>query len=1166
MKRSTALALCLLPLPALAQTDDRSYLTAFLEDNLSGAGRQVVITGFAGALSSRARIAELTIADDQGVWLTLRDVALDWNRAALLGGTLSVNELSAGEIILDRMPASDGTAQPEAGEFSLPDLPVSVQIGRLAAGRIQLGPAVLGQSVEGRLEAALTLSGGEGDANLRLDRLDAGPEGRIALTATYANESRRLVLDLQATEGPGGLVATALDLPGLPAADFKLAGSGPIGDFVADVNLATDGQPRLAGRIVTQSTQDETGFAANLSGDVAPLFLPDYAAFFGNRVELVASGTAHADGRIDLSRLRLGAAALDLSGALSLAADGQPTAFDLQGRIARADGAPVLLPLSTDLPVRLSSADLVIGFDRQKGSGWTTKTTIYGLNRDDFRASLLTLDGSGQIAPGEFDASLQFSAEGLELTDAATAKALGSVLSGNARLLYRSGIEGLSLFSLDLRGEDYGVTVADARISGLPDGFALTGAITADLQDLSRLDAVAQMPLAGAARAGISGRYEPLTGAFDLSLQADGQDLSLGQPMLDGLLRGTAQLSGQLRRDETGLRLADGRLAANAVEASAAGLISSSASDLAAKMRFSDLSVLGAGFGGVLSAEAQLTGPLEAAHIVATATGQRLRSGNAEIDRLLTGESRLQADLALTSGTLTINRASLTNPEVTAEVTGVADGAVQTLSLGARLRNLGLLLPEFPGAVSLSGKIVHDAKGAQVDVAGKGPGGIDATLKGRIGPERSDLTIRGRAQAALANAFILPRSIAGQVGFDLRLNGPLALSSISGPVTLQGGRLSDPALAFGFDGISARANLSGGTADIAATLPLTTAGKVAVSGSIGLSEPFSSALGIALQGVTLRDASLYDTRLKGELRLTGPLLARPLLAGRIDLIETELRVPSTGFGGAAGLPDLRHVNEPAEVRATRARAGLVEDAAKARRSAGGDLGLDVTISAPNRLFVRGRGLDAELGGEVRLLGSLSALAPAGAFNLIRGRLDILGKRFDLSEALLQLEGDMIPFLRVVASTESDGITANVVIEGKANDPKVSFTSAPELPEEEVLAQLLFGQGLQNLSALQALQLANAVATLAGQGGAGVISRLRTGIGVDNLDVKTTAEGGAEVTAGKYIGKNAYTEVTVGQDGKTEINLNLDLTDSITLRGTAGSDGQTGLGIFLEKDY
>ena len=59
---------------------DRGLLQGFIEDNLSDAGREVRIEGFAGALSSQATLDEMTIADDQGVWLTLRGVTLDWTR------------------------------------------------------------------------------------------------------------------------------------------------------------------------------------------------------------------------------------------------------------------------------------------------------------------------------------------------------------------------------------------------------------------------------------------------------------------------------------------------------------------------------------------------------------------------------------------------------------------------------------------------------------------------------------------------------------------------------------------------------------------------------------------------------------------------------------------------------------------------------------------------------------------------------------------------------------------------------------------------------------------------------------------------------------------------------------------------------------------------------
>jgi translocation and assembly module TamB len=291
------------------------------------------------------------------------------------------------------------------------------------------------------------------------------------------------------------------------------------------------------------------------------------------------------------------------------------------------------------------------------------------------------------------------------------------------------------------------------------------------------------------------------------------------------------------------------------------------------------------------------------------------------------------------------------------------------------------------------------------------------------------------------------------------------------------------------------------------------------------------------------------------------------IGGQILLSNTEVQIPSTGLGGVADLPGLQHVNEPADVRATRGRAGLLGVAGGG--GAGGTarpIALDLLISAPSQIYIRGRGLDAELGGELRLGGTTASVQPSGAFSLIRGRLDILGRRLTLSEATLALEGNFVPMVAVAASTESDGITSFVRIDGPATEPVVSFTSTPQLPEEEVLARLLFGRGIANLSALQAAQLANAVATLAGRGGVGIIGRLRTGFGLDDLDVQTDATGSATVRAGKYLSENVYSEVQVDGQGQSQINLNLDLSPSVTVRGSAGSSGDTGLGIFFEKDY
>jgi translocation and assembly module TamB len=200
-------------------------------------------------------------------------------------------------------------------------------------------------------------------------------------------------------------------------------------------------------------------------------------------------------------------------------------------------------------------------------------------------------------------------------------------------------------------------------------------------------------------------------------------------------------------------------------------------------------------------------------------------------------------------------------------------------------------------------------------------------------------------------------------------------------------------------------------------------------------------------------------------------------------------------------------------------------------------------------------------------GTTANIVPVGQFDLQRGRISILQQRFDLSEGSASLQGDFIPYIRLVATTEADtGTTINIIVEGPANDPEVTFESTPSLPQDEVLAQLIFGRDISEISPLQAVQLAAAVAELAGRGGGGLIDGFRSGIGLDDFDVTTDDEGNAAVRAGKYLSDNIYTDVTIGSDGTTEINLNLDITDEITAKGTAGADGETSVGIFFERDY
>jgi translocation and assembly module TamB len=396
--------LCALtPLTALAQSgDDRSFLTAFLEDNLSDLGRTVRVTGFQGALSSRATFESLTIADGDGVWITIRNGAIRWNRSALLQRRIEIEELTADEIDLPRAPKGKETANRGAREFVLPELPVAVRIGTIRAGRVTLGTALLGKTAVVSLDGSMQLEGGEGEAALTIDRLDDA-KGNLTLTAAYANATRQLRLDFLATEGAGGIAASLLGIPGQPPVSLAVRAAGPIDDVLAEVSLSSDGVSRLTGQVKFLASADSEGaeperrFRADIKGDIAPLLLPDYRTFFGDSLTLAAEGRRTTDGRFDLSEFRLDSRAIRISGSAVVLADGLPQRADLAVSWGLDDVTPVVLPIPGQRTT-VTGGDLTIGFDASKGDGWTLDGRLSGFQRPGLRLATLRLDGSGRIA------------------------------------------------------------------------------------------------------------------------------------------------------------------------------------------------------------------------------------------------------------------------------------------------------------------------------------------------------------------------------------------------------------------------------------------------------------------------------------------------------------------------------------------------------------------------------------------------------------------------------------------------------------------------------------------------------------------------------------------------------------------------------------------------
>ncbi|MCF8476215.1 MAG: translocation/assembly module TamB domain-containing protein, partial [Pseudolabrys sp.] len=310
---------------------------------------------------------------------------------------------------------------------------------------------------------------------------------------------------------------------------------------------------------------------------------------------------------------------------------------------------------------------------------------------------------------------------------------------------------------------------------------------------------------------------------------------------------------------------------------------------------------------------------------------------------------------------------------------------------------------------------------------------------------------------------------------------------------------------------------------------------------------------------------IYSLVANLSLSLSGPLARSPTISGTIDVVSLDVTDPEQLPATLRPIDGTVHVSPPPAAAARLAAQARAK--ALARRTPAFDAMLDLTISAPNRVFVRGRGIDAELGGDLRLRGRLSNPETIGAFELRRGRFSIAGTRLDFTEGRVLFTGDLTPTLDFVAQTRASDVTAIITISGSARQPSFAFSSEPDLPQDEVLSRILFSKASGGLSAIQALQLAQVAAQFSGAGGPDVFERVRKSLGVDSLDVSVGTNGNPTVGVSRSIGRRLSIGVKTGTEATDSgVTVDLDVTRNIRLKGEADANGDTALGAGVEWEY
>ena len=405
------------------------------------------------------------------------------------------------------------------------------------------------------------------------------------------------------------------------------------------------------------------------------------------------------------------------------------------------------------------------------------------------------------------------------------------------------------------------------------------------------------------------------------------------------------------------------------------------------------------------------------------------------------------------------------------------------------------------------------------------------------------------------------RRAAGNLALDARVSGSTAAPRLDGTFTLDRGEVQDFVQGLHVTDITARLAAAGDTVRIDRFTAHAGPGTLSAAGTVGVLAP-----GLPVDLHLLADharplaSDLLTATLDADLTLRGQARGEMQAAGRVFVRRADVNIPN-GLPPSVAVLHVRRPGDKPPPPPSRAPASIVR--------------LALVIDAPSGIFVRGHGLDSELGGKLTIGGTSAAPQIGGGFEMRRGTISVAGTTLTFSKGEVGFDGTGVtgkidPTLDFVADSSSGSVIATLTVGGYADAPKITLSSVPDLPQDEVLAHLLFGTSVKDLSAIQIAEIGAALAELSGVtgGGSDPLSAVRKGLGLDRLSVGggSGTGTGATIEAGRYVARGVYVgakQATSG--GGTAAEVQIDITRRLKARAQLATGGGSVQGSTPDND-
>lgn len=506
------------------------------------------------------------------------------------------------------------------------------------------------------------------------------------------------------------------------------------------------------------------------------------------------------------------------------------------------------------------------------------------------------------------------------------------------------------------------------------------------------------------------------------------------------------------------------------------------------------------------------------------------------------------------------------------EVTGMINASASLQQSGGVWRGMANLIASELSAASLSDapdmaietRLTLD-ENARIEATASG-GGLNArTFLTRTGVTTDLLAILDGPQAQITGgieadgeiqsftALGLPigTTLSGIAGVDLTISGTRTNPEVDGEVALHDGRFSAAETGTDIVDIQIETQIHNSAIELesfsagdgqSGQMSATATGQVTARGPRGQAD-------ISFENFTAVRHPDLTARMTGQTRL---VLGDDglLVSGETRLDRVYAQPPASG---AAAIPEIEveELNLPKnQVRASRTRLPVR---------------LDYRVYATDQIYFNSPNFNTEWRADIRVTGQAKKPTVTGSATLVRGSATAFSRRFTLEEGEILFNGAPTDArVSLIAQYQRDDFQATVTVSGALMSPTITLSSDPTLPEDEIIARLLFNRSASELGPFEAAQLA---AQLSGQDLLGFVGRFRELVGIDRLDVGAASDGSLSVTGGRRFGNDFYVEVeSAGAAALSAARVEWSLTPSLSILSRLSADTEASVSIRWRRDY